>query len=119
MKALVEALRAQGGILADPVITALSHRYGKTPAQIVLRWHIELGNLVIPKSVTPSRIRENIDIFDFSLAATFALTRFRRSHVRPSSIRRSRAAFSLLERRSGGLLGRASRAKRPTGATRS
>ena len=60
---------AQGDVLADPVITALSRRYGKTPAQIVLRWHIELGNVVIPKSVTPSRIRENIDIFDFSLAA--------------------------------------------------
>jgi 2,5-diketo-D-gluconate reductase A len=60
---------AQGDILADPVITALSHRYGKSPAQIVLRWHIELGNVVIPKSVTPSRIKENIDIFDFSLAA--------------------------------------------------
>jgi len=60
---------AQGDILADPVITALSRRYGKTPAQIVLRWHVELGNVVVPKSVTPSRIRENIDIFDFSLAA--------------------------------------------------
>lgn len=60
---------AQGDILVDPVITTLSHKYGKTPAQIVLRWHIELGNVVIPKSVTPSRIRENIDIFDFSLAA--------------------------------------------------
>jgi 2,5-diketo-D-gluconate reductase A len=60
---------AQGDILADPVITELSRLYGKTPAQIVLRWHIELGNVVIAKSVTPSRIRENIDIFDFSLAA--------------------------------------------------
>jgi len=60
---------AQGDVLADPVITVLSRRYGKTPAQIVLRWHIELGNVVIPKSVTPSRIRENIDIFDFSLTA--------------------------------------------------
>ena len=60
---------AQGDILADPVITALSRKYDKTPAQIVLRWHIELGNVVIPKSVTPSRIRENIVIFDFSLAA--------------------------------------------------
>jgi 2,5-diketo-D-gluconate reductase A len=60
---------AQGDILANPMITALSHRYDKTPAQIVLRWHIELGNVVIPKSVTPSRIRENIGIFDFSLTA--------------------------------------------------
>ena len=60
---------AQGDILADPMITALSRRYGKTPAQIVLRWHIELGNVVVPKSVTPSRIKENINIFDFALVA--------------------------------------------------
>jgi diketogulonate reductase-like aldo/keto reductase len=60
---------AQGEVLADPVITALSRKYGKTPAQIVLRWHIELGDVVVTKSVTPSRIRENIDIFDFSLTA--------------------------------------------------
>jgi 2,5-diketo-D-gluconate reductase A len=60
---------ARGEVLKDPVITELSDKYGKTPAQIVLRWHIELGNVVIPKSVTPSRIRENIDIFNFSLSA--------------------------------------------------
>jgi len=58
---------ARGEVLGDPVITELSQRYRKTPAQIVLRWHVELGNVVIPKSVTPSRIRENIDIFDFAL----------------------------------------------------
>jgi 2,5-diketo-D-gluconate reductase A len=60
---------ARGGVLADPVITALSRRHGKTPAQIVLRWHIELGNVVVPKSITLSRIEENIDIFDFALTA--------------------------------------------------
>jgi diketogulonate reductase-like aldo/keto reductase len=60
---------ARGDVLADPVITGLARRYAKTPAQIVLRWHVELGNVVIPKSVTPSRIRENIDIFDFALSA--------------------------------------------------
>ncbi len=60
---------ARGDVLADPVITDLSRKYGKTPAQVVLRWHIELGNVVIPKSATPSRIRENIDIFDFALTA--------------------------------------------------
>jgi diketogulonate reductase-like aldo/keto reductase len=59
---------ARGDVLADPVVTGLAGRYGKTPAQIVLRWHIELGNVVIPKSVTPARIAENIDIFDFSLS---------------------------------------------------
>ncbi|HYS39085.1 MAG TPA: aldo/keto reductase [Pseudonocardiaceae bacterium] len=60
---------SRGDVLTDPVIVELSRRYGKTPAQIVLRWHVELGNVVIPKSVTPSRIRENIDIFDFALTA--------------------------------------------------
>jgi 2,5-diketo-D-gluconate reductase A len=60
---------ARGQFLADPVITGLARRYGRTPAQIVLRWHVELGNVVIPKSVTPSRIRENIEIFDFTLSA--------------------------------------------------
>jgi diketogulonate reductase-like aldo/keto reductase len=60
---------AQGGrLLADPVITGLAEKYGKTPAQIVIRWHLQLGNVVIPKSVTPSRIAENIDVFDVELA---------------------------------------------------
>ncbi|MCU1656701.1 MAG: putative oxidoreductase [Pseudonocardiales bacterium] len=60
---------AQGGtLLRDRVITTTAEKYGKTPAQIVIRWHLQLGNIVIPKSVTPSRIRENIDVFDFELA---------------------------------------------------
>jgi 2,5-diketo-D-gluconate reductase A len=60
---------AKGGrLLADPVITGLAEKYGKTPAQIVIRWHLQLGNAVIPKSVTPSRIAENIDVFDVELA---------------------------------------------------
>ena len=58
---------AQAANLGHPVLTALAEKYGKSPAQIVLRWHIELGNVVIPKSVTPARIRQNIDIFDFEL----------------------------------------------------
>jgi 2,5-diketo-D-gluconate reductase A len=58
---------ARGEVLTDPVISRLSRTYGKTPAQIVLRWHVELGIVVIPKSVTPARIKENIDIFDFEL----------------------------------------------------
>lgn len=53
--------------LNHPVIKGLAQKYGKTPAQIVLRWHIELGNSVIPKSVRPARIRENAEIFDVTL----------------------------------------------------
>lgn len=49
-------------------MTTLADKYGKTPAQIVLRWQIDLGHSAIPKSVKPTRIAENIDIFDFALA---------------------------------------------------
>ncbi|OQO94645.1 oxidoreductase [Saccharomonospora piscinae] len=56
------------GLLDDPTLGSLAEKYGRTPAQIVLRWHLELGNITIPKSVTPSRIRENLDVFDFELA---------------------------------------------------
>jgi 2,5-diketo-D-gluconate reductase A len=60
---------AQGGeLLADPAITQLAQRHGVTPAQVVLRWHLQLGNIVIPKSVTPQRIRENLDVFGFELS---------------------------------------------------
>ncbi|WP_432140536.1 aldo/keto reductase [Streptomyces sp. bgisy084] len=55
------------GLLEHPALVELAAKHGKTPAQIVLRWHIQLGNVAIPKSVTPSRIAENIDIFDFEL----------------------------------------------------
>ncbi|WP_100838036.1 aldo/keto reductase [Kitasatospora fiedleri] len=58
---------AQGAVLDDPAITAIAGRTGKSPAQVVLRWHLQLGNLVIPKSVTPARIRQNLDVFDFAL----------------------------------------------------
>jgi 2,5-diketo-D-gluconate reductase A len=58
---------AQGEVLDDPVITDIAARLARTPAQVVLRWHIERGNIVFPKSVTPERIRENIEIFDFEL----------------------------------------------------
>lgn len=53
--------------LHDPVIMALAAKYHKTPAQVILRWHVQLGICAIPKSVTPKRIAENINIFDFSL----------------------------------------------------
>jgi 2,5-diketo-D-gluconate reductase A len=58
-----------GAVLSDPLITSIAERVGKSPAQVILRWHVELGNVVIPKSVTPSRIRENLEVFDFSLTA--------------------------------------------------
>jgi 2,5-diketo-D-gluconate reductase A len=58
---------AQGELLDDQTIVAIAERHGKTPAQAVLRWHLQLGNVVFPKSVTPERIRENIELFDFEL----------------------------------------------------
>ena len=60
----------KGGVLADRTIQSIAARAGKTPAQVVLRWHIQRGDIVFPKSVTPDRIQENIDIFDFELPAT-------------------------------------------------
>jgi 2,5-diketo-D-gluconate reductase A len=61
---------ARGGeLLSDLEIVPIAERTGKTPAQVVLRWHIERGDIVFPKSVTPARIRENIGIFDFELTA--------------------------------------------------
>ncbi|MFB7288635.1 aldo/keto reductase [Actinacidiphila glaucinigra] len=59
---------AQGAVLRDPVVTGIADRLGRTPAQVILRWHLQLGNVVIPKSVTPERIRQNIDVFDFALS---------------------------------------------------
>ena len=58
----------QGLVLDNPVIGSIAKRVGKTPAQVVLRWHIERGDIVFPKSVTPARIEENFDIFDFELS---------------------------------------------------
>jgi 2,5-diketo-D-gluconate reductase A len=58
---------AQGGLLQSETLAKLGAKHGRTPAQIVLRWHLQLGNIVIPKSKTPSRIAENIDVFGFEL----------------------------------------------------
>jgi 2,5-diketo-D-gluconate reductase A len=58
----------QGAVLDEPAIEEIAKAHDRTPAQVVLRWHIQLGNVVIPKSVTPERIEENFRIFDFELA---------------------------------------------------
>jgi len=59
---------AQGEVLDDPVITGIASRLGRSPAQVVLRWHVERGSIVFPKSITPARIAENFALFDFALA---------------------------------------------------
>ncbi len=60
---------AQAGVLGDPAVVGIAGAHDRTPAQVVLRWHVQQGRIVIPKSVTPSRIRENLRIFDFALSA--------------------------------------------------
>jgi diketogulonate reductase-like aldo/keto reductase len=59
---------AQGEVLDDPTITRIAEGHGKTPGQVVIRWHLQLGNVVIPKSVTPERIAQNFDVFGFELS---------------------------------------------------
>lgn len=81
---------AQGAVLGEDAITTIAARHGKSPAQVVLRWHLQLGNIVIPKSVTPARIRENLDVFDFALsddemAAIAALDRSLRTGPDPDT----------------------------------
>ncbi len=58
----------QGALLDNPKVTEVARRHGKTPAQVLIRWHIQLGNIVIPKSVTPERIVSNFDVFDLELS---------------------------------------------------
>jgi 2,5-diketo-D-gluconate reductase A len=58
---------AKGRVLKDPTIGAIASRLGRTPAQVTLRWHIQRGDVIFPKSTTPARIKENLEIFDFEL----------------------------------------------------
>lgn len=60
-------LASGGAVLQDPVVARVAERHGVTPAQAILRWHLDIGNDVIPRSVTPSRIAENYDVFGFAL----------------------------------------------------
>ncbi len=59
---------AQGDVLDDPTIVAVAERVGRTPAQVTLRWHVQRGDVIFPKSVNPDRMRENFALFDFELS---------------------------------------------------
>lgn len=82
---------ARGAILADPALLALAAEHGRSTAQIVLRWHVQSGQLVIPKASSAQRIRENLSVFDFSLtdadmARVDALDQGRRSGSNPNQV---------------------------------
>jgi 2,5-diketo-D-gluconate reductase A len=61
--------QADAGLLAEPALTAAAAAHGKSVAQVILRWHVQLGSIAIPKASSPSRLAENLDIFDFELSA--------------------------------------------------
>jgi diketogulonate reductase-like aldo/keto reductase len=83
---------ARGGeLLRDPVVSRLAEKHGRTPAQVVLRWHVQLGHVVIPKSVNAARMRENLDVFGFELgeddmAAIASLDRGERTGPDPDTM---------------------------------
>jgi 2,5-diketo-D-gluconate reductase A len=79
------------GLLADPVLGSIAAKHGVSAAQVVLRWHLQTGNVVIPKSVTPSRIADNFDVFGFELdtddlAAIAGLDKGRRLGPNPDTL---------------------------------
>lgn len=81
----------RGHVLADPVVLALAAEHGRTPAQVILRWHVQLGNIAIPKASSEARIRENLDIFGFELsgrdmAAVAELDRGQRTGSHPDNV---------------------------------
>ncbi|MET3173317.1 UNVERIFIED_ORG: 2,5-diketo-D-gluconate reductase A [Arthrobacter sp. UYCu721] len=81
----------RGHVLADPVVLALAAEQGRTPAQVILRWHVQLGNIAIPKASSEARIRENLDIFGFELsdrdmAAVAELDRGQRTGSHPDNV---------------------------------
>jgi 2,5-diketo-D-gluconate reductase A len=80
---------ARGTVLGDPVVTRIAESTGRTPAQVVLRWHVQRGDVVFPKSVSPQRIAENFSLFDFELsdadvAAISALDRGEAGRIGPN-----------------------------------
>lgn len=84
----------RGSVLADPTLVRIADETGRTPAQVVLRWHVQRGNVVFPKSATPARIAENARIFDFELsdadmAAITALDRDERTGSHPDEENRT------------------------------
>ncbi len=81
----------RGHVLADPVVLALAAEHRRTAAQIILRWHIQLGNIAIPKASSEARIRENLDVFGFALsdrdmAALAELDRGQRTGSHPDNV---------------------------------